>query len=409
VKYFLSFLFFISFSFSQENNFGSISGKIISSETKQPLPFINIVIEGTKIGMSSNDEGKFFLEDISFGKYTLVFSAIGLETKRKEIEITSNKTVELSLELKESSIEMNEIQIVEEARKKSLQDIRTSVVEMQPQKAKALPGAVEDVMRALQYSPGVLAPNDFRAALVVRGGNPDQNLIVMDGIEVFNPYRLYGLISMFNPETVSDITLLTGGFPAKYGDRLSAVIDVTNKRGGDGGNFNGNLNASISNANIVLEGKTSSMFPIHWLVSARRTYYDLVLEPFAKSAKLVAGDVAFPNFSDIQGKFTFIPSPKHQFVFNGIVSRDGVNIVSGSERQTADSVSVFNDTRNDVAGVAWQFSFDDALISKLSFSWYRNKGESDFGGAVLDPGLDREQYENDTTRGIRLWAVLKIG
>ncbi|MBM4166310.1 MAG: hypothetical protein FJ218_05235 [Ignavibacteria bacterium] len=399
------FILLSQFSFSQENNFGSISGKIISAETKQPLPFINVILEGTKIGTSSNDEGKFFLENISLGNYTLIVSAIGFETKRRAIEILSNKTVVLSIEMKESSVELKEIQIVEEARKKSLQDIRSSVVELQPQKAKALPGAVEDVMRALQYAPGVIAPNDFRAALVVRGGNPDQNLIVMDGIEIFNPYRLYGLISMFNPETVSDISLLTGGFPAKYGDRLSAVIDVTNKRGGDGGNFNGNINASISNANIVLEGKTTQLFPVYWLASARRTYYDLVLEPFAKSAKLVDGDVAFPNFSDIQGKFTFLPTSKHQFIINGIASRDGVNIVSGSERKTADSVSVFNETRNDVAGVAWQYTFDENIISKLSFSWYRNKGESDFGGAVLDPGLDREQYDNDTARGIRLYNI----
>ncbi len=77
----------------------------------------------------------------------------------------------------------------------------------------------------------MLAPNDFSSQLIVRGSGPDQNLIIIDDIEVFNPYRLYGVVSMFNPDAVADVNLVTGGFPAKYGDRLSAVLDVTNREG----------------------------------------------------------------------------------------------------------------------------------------------------------------------------------
>lgn len=403
---FLFFSFFLfSFAFSQEQRAGIISGKIISVETKQPLPFINVILLGTKIGVTSDEEGKFIIEDIPFGNYELLFTAIGFETKKENLTLSSSRKVELIISMKESSVMMKEVQVIEEVRKKSLSDIRASVVEVQPQKAKAMPGAAEDVMRALQYAPGVIAPSDFRAALIVRGGSPDQNLIVMDGIEIFNPYRLYGLISMFNPETVSDISLLTGGFPAKYGDRLSAVVDVTNKRGGDGGYFNGNINASISNANIVLEGKAPTMIPMYWLVSARRTYYDLVLEPFAKSAKLVSGDVAFPNFSDVQGKLTFLPSAQHQFILNGIASSDGVHLVSGKNKETPDSVSISNDSRNDVAGFSWLYTPLQNINSRLSFSWYRNKGVSDFGGAVLDPGLDRERLSNSSDTTVRLYNI----
>ncbi len=399
------FFFFFQYTNAQEKITGALAGKIISSESEEPRPFVNILLERTSIGTVSNEKGEFILKEIPAGSYTVVFSSIGCETRKENIRINPNRTATLNVSMRESSVEMKEVEIVADARKKSLEDIRPSVVEVQPRQAKALPGAAEDVLRALQNVPGVIAPSDFRAALVVRGGNPDQNLIVMDGIEIFNPYRLYGLISMFNPETVSDIQLLTGGFPAKYGDRLSAVVDVVNKRGGGENKVNGNINASISNANIVLEGKTQSFLPLYWLVSARRTYYDLVLEPFAKNAGLVKGDVAFPNFSDIQGKFTVVPSSKHQVTFNGIASQDGVYLVSGSNKQTPDSVSIDNASRNDVAGAEWLSFPAQNFTSKFNFSWYRNTGVSDFGGAVLDPGLDRERLQNSSDSTIRLYNV----
>ncbi len=154
----------------------------------------------------------------------------------------------------------------------------------------------------LQAVPGVLSVNDFSAQLVVRGSGPDQNLIIMDDIEVFNPYRLYGFISMFNPETVSDINLITGGFPARYGDRLSAVLDVTNREGEMHSPLHGSVNASITNANIVLSGGLPFGANGSFIVSARRTYYDLILGPIARRSGLVSGDVAFPNFMDCPGE-----------------------------------------------------------------------------------------------------------
>jgi outer membrane receptor for ferrienterochelin and colicin len=129
------------------------------------------------------------------------------------------------------------------------------------------------------------------------------------------------------------------------------------------------------------------------------------LEPFAKKAKLVQGDVAFPNFSDVQGKFAFVPSSTHQFTLSSIASEDGVYLVSGENKQTPDSVSIDNSTRNDVAGVEWLYLPTHNFTSKFSFSWYRNSGVSDFGGTVLDPGLDRERLQNSPDSTIRLYNV----
>jgi len=108
--------------------------------------------------------------------------------------------------------------------KQSQNDLRTSIFNVFPKNIKILPGATEDVLRSIKVFSGVSSPNDFTSQLVIRGSGPDQNLIIMDDVEIFNPYRLYRLVSMFNPETLHDITLITGGFPSKYGVGLFILI-----------------------------------------------------------------------------------------------------------------------------------------------------------------------------------------
>ena len=133
-------------------------------------------------------------------------------------------------------------------------------------------------MQALRFMPGVIGGNDFTARLFVRGGRPDQNGILLDGIPIYDPYRLFGLTSLFNPETLRSIRLYPGGFDARYGDRLSAVIEVDDRKGTLQRWFSGSANVSVTNANLVAEGKLSSDMPSSWLFSTRRTYYDLIMK-----------------------------------------------------------------------------------------------------------------------------------
>jgi hypothetical protein len=381
-------IFFVS-SFLQAQQ-GGIKGKI--TDGVNPLPFVNIIILETNYGTSSEEDGSFEIKSIPAGKYEIRFSAVGYETKTLDINIESNRTTELSIELNQRAIEVGTVEVFGD-QFQNQDDTKTSLIDLNPNDAKTIPGATEDVFRTLQSLPGVLAPNDFSSQLIIRGSGPDQNLIIMDDIEVFNPYRLYGVISMFNPDAVSDINLITGGFPAKYGDRLSAVLDVTNKEGTTKNYFSGNINASIVDANIVLEGKNPFNLKGSWLFNSRRTYYDLIIEPFVKNAGLVEENTSFPNFYDLQAKIAVGPYDGHKFLFNGIYSRDGVNIISGKERETPDSVNVFNITRNDVLGLAWHYAPDEKLFNKVIVSWYNNSGTADFESEVLDPSLQRDAFE----------------
>lgn len=381
-------LLFSTTVFSQT---GNIQGKI--TDGNFPIPSVNVFFMNTTIGTGSDGKGFYQIKNIPIGNYEVRFSAIGYKSEFVNVEITSNKTLELNIVLEETVIEVQTVEVTG-LKQQEQKDTRTSLIDLDPKNAKILPGAVEDVLRTLQSLPGVLAPNDFSSQLIVRGSGPDQNLIIMDDVEVFNPYRLYGVVSMFNPDAVSDVNLISGGFPAKYGDRLSAVLDVTNREGDRFSNLTGNINASIVDANIVLEGKNPFNVKGSWLFNSRRTYYDLVIEPFVKSAGLVDENTSFPNFYDFQTKIVFGPFDGHKILLNGIISRDGVDVVSGTERNTPDSVDVFNVTRNDIAAVSWHYAPSTNLLNKVIFSWYRNNGTTDFNSQILDPSLNRSAFED---------------
>ena len=370
---------------------GNLKGIVTDGEN--PIPLANVIIINTSFGAGTDEDGKYRINQIPVGNYQARFTSIGHETKVLDISITTNKTLELNVVLRESAIEVEAVEVTGK-KHQDQRDTRTSLIDLNPRDAKVLPGAVEDVFRTLQSLPGVLAPNDFSSQLIVRGSGPDQNLIVLDDIEVFNPYRLYGVVSMFNPDAVSDVNLISGGFPAKYGDRLSAVLDVTNREGNPSHNLIGSLNASIVSANLVLEGKNPFNLHGSWLVNSRRTYYDLVIEPFVKNAGLVDDNTSFPNFYDFQTKLVIGPYNGHKILFDGIISRDGVDVVSGKERNTPDSIGIYNVTRNDLAGIAWHYSPNKNFMNKFIVSYYKNNGTTDFESEVLDPSLNRNSFEN---------------
>lgn len=370
---------------------GNIKGKIKEGST--PLIGVNVLLVDSPFGTISDLKGEYILRGIPAGRYKIRFSLIGYGTKFLNLDVVQHKTVELNIELSNEIIEFEEVEILG-TRVRDVSDTRSSIIDLDPKSAKILPGAAEDVLRTLQSLPGVLAPNDFSSQLIIRGSGPDQNLIIIDDVEIFNPYRLYGVISMFNPDAVSDVNLITGGFSAKYGDRLSAVLDISNKEGTRSSRIAGSLNASIVAANLVLEGKNPFNINGSWMINTRRTYYDLILEPIVKNAGLVEENTSFPNFYDVQTKLVFGPFKGHKFSLLGINSQDGVNVVSSKTRKTPDSISVNSLTKNNVLSLSYQYVPNKRFFNKLIASWYSNDGGGSFESEILDPTLNRKEFAN---------------
>jgi hypothetical protein len=378
---------------------GTLTGKVVI-ETGQPAVGATIALEGTRFGVAVNPDGEFVLSGIPEGLYTVRANLVGYrQTTPPEVRITDGDTSSVVLRLQQDLIEISGVEVTG-SRRLGAEDVRSSVTKLLPRESKMLPGAAEDVMRSLQALPGVTSVNDFSSQLVVRGSGPDQNLVLIDGFEVINPYRLYGFISMFNPETVSDISLQTGGFAAQYGDRLSAVLDVQNRDGKSDAWIGGKINTSLTNMNAILEGRIP-LATGSYLFSVRRTYYDLILGPLLRSANIVKGDVALPNFTDFQGRLGFSLGEENRLIFSGVTSRDGVDLVSGDDRPTPDSVNVFDESYNTLLGVTWQYNPTPAFIARTQLSWYRNTGTGVFDGTFVDPAQNTGDLGRGDTVGIR--------
>lgn len=370
-------------SFAQTT--GAIRGKIIDDKTREPLAGAVIRLDKTQYGAISDANGNYLISNVPAGDYVVKISLIGYEELRLECEIETGKTLVLNLQLREKAIESQEVQVIADATRQAQDDPRTSVHKITPRQSKILAGGFEDVLRSLQAIPGVLAQNDFSSQLFIRGSGPDQNLMVIDDIEVFNPYRLYGTISMFNPETVADLSLITGGFPAKYGDRLSAVLDVSNRNGSRDVAFQTQLDMNITDANVIIEGKSPFQLNGSWLLSARRTYYDLIVGPILRRTGRVDNNTAFPNFTDVQARLFFELNPTNRLIVTGVYGRDAVKILTAQRsNDLPDSVNVGNLTSNDLVGLAWHHQPSARTLNKLIASWYRNSGDSRFGGSFID-------------------------
>ena len=223
-------------------------------------------------------------------------------------------------------------------------------------------GAFDNVFRTLDTLPGVASTGDFGSRLAVRGGTPDQNLTVMDGVEIHNPYRLFGLVSAFNPETVERFELTAGGFGAPYGDRLSSLLIVDNRPGER--DLTGSSSASVTDANVVLEGAAPGGGS--WLLTGRRTYYDLV-------AGLVT-DQNLPAFADVQIQAGWEFGPGHRLSLFGLTSRENADFRFDpeDEDEAGDMGSLVSEAGNDLGSLRLDTLLGGTATSRTIVSWYRN-------------------------------------
>jgi TonB-dependent Receptor Plug Domain/TonB dependent receptor-like, beta-barrel len=210
---------------------------------------------------------------------------------------------------------------------------------MAPAEVLATAGAIDNVFRALQVLPGVTGAGLFETKIAVRGGTPDQNLTVMDGVEIHNPFRLFGSVASFNPDTIERFELLAGAFPARYGDRLSSLLVVDTRDGRTQGT-GGGASASLSDASGVLEGRLPGPGVGSFLLAGRRTYYDLVAGPVL-SAHL-------PRFEDLQLKLAWRSTRGHALTVTGLRSREGTD---SDLSDAADRLSIVTGGANDLLAV----------------------------------------------------------
>ena len=280
IQWLLLLLFAISSSAQQ-----SIHGFIRENETGEPLPYANVILPELNRGATSNVEGYFVVSDLPVGAHQLVVSIIGYSRYEQTIELPADLNLRLDVRLDQAIIEGQSIEVSAE-REKFKELVSTSTVTLDRRAIEVAPSFVEaDVFRALQLLPGVQSLNDFSSALYVRGSTPDQNLIMLDGITVYNPMHLGGIFSTFNTDAIKEADFHAGGFPAQYGGRLGSILNIVNREGNTE-ELTGSANISLISSKALIEGPlptgNSEFLKGSWMLAGRRTYFDVVANTLYK-------------------------------------------------------------------------------------------------------------------------------
>ncbi len=357
-------------SFSQ--NRAAINGYISDSGSGETLISANIAIKETGRGTSSNTSGYYSLTNLEPGTYTIVASYIGYQRFEKEVDLEPGLTLRLNIELSPAGVELEEITVRSEADMEEQRDIGVS--QLQTQQIKQMPSVLEpDVFRSVQLLPGVKAASDFSSGLYVRGGSPDQTLILLDETTVYNPSHFFGFYSTFNPDAVKDVRLYKGGYPAEYGGRLGSVLTVYNKDG-NRNEFGGTASIGMLASRAMLEGPHRYG---SWMFAVRRSTLEPLLAAFRSRTENIPDSF---HFLDINGKVNFDVSGNDRFSLAFYSGNDKVRV------PITDDADVGLDYGNRTISANWRHIFSGNLFGTLTLtgSQYFNEPRFNIGGTPFE-------------------------
>ena len=356
LRYILCFFLLISTSFStfSQENF-TLSGYVSDADNGETLIGANVYVKGdTEQGVTTNLYG-FYSLTLPAGNYTIIYSYLGFSDTEKNIQLSDNQTINIKLQ---QGITMQEIVVTAEEKDKNVESTEMGTVTMAVDKIKTLPvllGEV-DILKTLQLLPGVQSAGEGSSGFYVRGGGPDQNLILLDEAVVYNSGHLLGFFSVFNSDAIKNTTLIKGGMASYYGGRLSSVVDVQMKEGNDQ-KFRAEGGIGLIASRLTFQGpivKEKSSF----IVSARRTYGFDLAQPFIKKTNFAGTDY---YFYDVNAKVNYRFSDKDRLYLSVYFGRDVLKFRS-NERDFFFHLPYGNET----ATLRWNHVFTSKLFMNLS-------------------------------------------
>ncbi len=399
--------------FAQENT-GTISGEVRDAITKQPLPGANVVVLGIQRGAATDEKGYFVIKNVPLGTYQLTISYIGYQpTAQEDISVIQSRNTTAHIELTPTQIEMEGATVTGSYFRKPAEST-VSYRTLSPQEIRRSPGSAEDIFRVMQSLPGVATAGGKSAQLIVRGGSPDENLTLLDNIEIYNPIHFartgesMGIISIVNPSLLKEVTFLTGGFPAMYGDKMSSVFDMT-MVDGNKEVHNIDINANLAGLGAMVDGPIFNNGSV--VFSARRGFLDLLTSLLNRPAA--------PSYYDAVGKVTYDIDAKNRLSIVGFYYLDQI------DREGADRMKSSSDTgkysyltRDDYGtafGVNWRYliSPEAYSLTTLSYSgngWNTLRGTETARDLIGEDILEKSYtLKNEITYHINPYVDVKAG
>lgn len=380
---------------------GIISGQILNAATRTPISGASVSVEGTTRGAVSRQDGKFRIVNVQAGVVALRARALGYDSARiSDVVVSPGKPVEILITLTERALEAEEAVVYANPFARNSQTV-TSTQRLTSEEVRRAPGVQEDVVRAISLLPGVAVTSAGRNDLAVRGGAPFENLFLVDNIEVPNINHFGsqgstgGPLSLINIDLVRDVSLSTGGFGPRYGDRLSSVTNLS-LRDGNSEQLGGELNLSATGFSAILEGPISNKGT--FIFAARRSYLDLIFN--------LAGFGFVPEYWDFTGKATYTIDNENSLSFLAIGALGTVSFNNDDAEKRFDNSRVTAPSQNQYfSGLTWQRLLDNGyLLVTLgrTFTAYRTAQQDTTGATIFRNNSD--EGENSLRADLTLRA-----
>ena len=295
----------------------TINGYVKDSLNGETLIGATITVKGQSRGISSNQYG-FYSITLEEGSYTLVCTYIGY--RERQVEVQLDKDLHINFPIVPKSYQFEEVVVTTRKRDANVKNAQMGKFTLPIEQIKSVPAFLGevDLLKTVQFLPGVRNAGEGSAGIYVRGGGPDQNLILLDDAPVYNTGHLFGFFSIFNADAIKNVSLIKGGMPAQYGGRLSSVLDVSMK---EGNNQKWQVDAGLG----VIASRLSIQGPLKknkasFIISGRRTYIDALVKPFVKKSSQFYGSGYY--FYDLNAKVNYIFSEKDRLYLSGYFGRD---------------------------------------------------------------------------------------
>lgn len=343
----------LTYALHGQNIRGEITGRVVDKMTNEPLVGANIVLVGTQLGAASNQDGKFTIERVPPGTYSVRAQVIGYKSQIiSDVVVNPVKPAYLDFELTSTVLQLDELTVKSDYFVNN-SDKPISTQFQSNEEIRRLPGGLEDVVRAISILPGVAQVQAGRNDLIVRGGAPSENLYVVDGLQVpnINHFGTQGASggpqSFINLDFIERTQFSTGGFGVKYGDRLSSVLSLELREGRED-RFGGKATLSATQFGLNLEGPIKDKG--NYFFTARRSYLDFIFK--------AAGFAFVPEYWDFMGKVKYQLSPNNELSLLAIGALNDVQLFNDSrEKQLDNSTALFSDQNQAIAGMTWKHFF----------------------------------------------------
>ena len=358
----------------------TISGYVMDAASKETLIGATIVDKNSGKGCATNSYG-FYTLTLNQGQVDLQISYVGYTQQNKALDLKENISLNFALE---TNTTLDEVVVEGTRATVSARSPQMSVVELPVQQIKSIPTLFgeADVLKAIQLLPGVQNGSEGSAGMYVRGGGPDENLLLLDGVPVYNVNHMMGFFSVFNPDALKNVTLYKGSFPAHFGGRLSSVVDIRMKEG-DMQQYHGNVSVGLISSKLNLEGPILKD-KLSFNLSFRRTYSDLLMKPALWIAKSQMEEVnklkAGYYFYDFNGKLNWKISDKDRLYLSFYSGDDAIYLGIKNKDYAYDDVQYQNYLNmdwkwgNKVAALRWNHVMSQQLFmdASVNYTQYRH-------------------------------------